>query len=112
MSFWDGLFNSTFESTPAEAEGINIEPGLPKIGEEVRIRYDGLLTQTGADQIYLHVGYEDNWHDLEDIPMQHYAKGWYCDFVPEYDEINFCFHDSANNWDNNNGSNWNLQINP
>ncbi|KJS80052.1 MAG: hypothetical protein JM58_19275 [Peptococcaceae bacterium BICA1-8] len=110
MSIWDGLFSSNINTSPLDAEGISIEPDIPQMGEEVKISYDGLLAQSGASQIYLHIGYENNWHDLEDIPMQKFSNGWYCDFVPEHREVNFCFHDSANNWDNNNGGNWNLRL--
>ncbi|KJS22014.1 MAG: hypothetical protein VR72_07965 [Clostridiaceae bacterium BRH_c20a] len=110
MSIWDGLFSSTIKTSPLAAEGISIEPDIPKIGEEVRISYDGLLADSGAEQIYLHIGNENNWHDLEDIPMIKSSNRWVCDFVPEFSEVNFCFHDNANNWDNNNGANWSLRI--
>nr|WP_236995025.1 carbohydrate-binding protein [Heliomicrobium modesticaldum] len=26
------------------------------------------------------------------------------------DGVHFCFHDSAHNWDNNNGLNWTIQV--
>ncbi|MFZ5945209.1 MAG: carbohydrate-binding protein [Bacillota bacterium] len=110
MSIWDNLFTNNIETSPIISESISIEPDAPQIGEEVRIKYDGMLAQNGASQVYLHIGYDDNWHDLEDIPMERYTNGWYCNFVPEEKEMNFCFHDSANNWDNNNGQNWSLII--
>lgn len=91
--------------------GISIEPHPVKKGEKVVINYEGLLAKNGADQVYLHMGYgsNDRWHDIMDVPMRHNKEGWSCFFVPQYDTINFCFHDSANNWDNNNGCNWSIK---
>jgi hypothetical protein len=111
MSIWESLFSSaSTQTSPLLAEGISIEPDIPELGEEVKISYEGQLAQRGTDQIYLHVGYGSDWRNLEDIPMEQYSNGWTCEFVPEDSEVNFCFHDSANNWDNNNGSNWTLTI--
>lgn len=109
MSLWESLFSGSQTSTVAQ-EGISIEPDTPRMGEEVRVGYDGLLAQHGADQVYLHIGYGNGWGNVEDIPMKQSSDSWYCDFVPEYRKVNFCFYDSANNWDNNNGANWSLTI--
>ncbi|MDK2824665.1 MAG: hypothetical protein PWQ67_1544 [Clostridia bacterium] len=109
MSILDSLFGSIKTSAIA-AKDVSIDPNFPEIGEEIRVGYNGLLAQNGAEQVYLHVGYDNNWHDLEDIPMQKDVDGWYCEFIPQYSEVNFCFHDSANNWDNNNGSNWSIKL--
>lgn len=109
MSILDSLFNN-IKTSPIAAEGVSIEPNLPELGEQIRISYNGLLDQSGADQVYLHIGYENNWHDIEDIPMERTTEGWQCEFVPEYSQVNFCFHDSANNWDNNGGNNWNIRL--
>ena len=92
-------------------EGINIEPEMPQLGEEVIIHYGGPLGKNAAaDQVYFHFGYGTAWHNLGDIPMQWDAGNWFCEIVPEAKEINFCFRDGANNWDNNEGANWNLRI--
>lgn len=110
MPFWKSLFNS-IQTVPLMTDGISIEPKRPELGEEVKISYNGPLAQNGAGQIYLHFGYGSGWRNLEDVPMQMSTDGWTCKIVPEDREINFCFHDDANNWDNNNGSNWTLTIN-
>lgn len=91
--------------------GISIKPYPARRGDKVVIKYDGLLAKSGADQVYLHVGYgpEERWHDVQDIPMTRDEDGWSCFVVPQYNKINFCFHDSAQNWDNNKGQNWSIK---
>ncbi|NLT94638.1 MAG: hypothetical protein GXW85_03735 [Clostridia bacterium] len=110
MSFWKDLFGST-QTALLRADGISVEPKIPELGEEVQISYNGPLAQNGAGQIYLHFGYGSDWHNSEDIPMQMTPNGWTCKIVPEDRELNFCFRDEANNWDNNDGSNWTVTIN-
>lgn len=85
------------------------------LGETVQISYEGLLSKSGAGQMYTHLGYGSNegWSNIQDIPMSMSDKGWYCDLVPDAStaaRLNFCFHDGANHWDNNYGHNWSLTI--
>ncbi|MDD4752877.1 MAG: carbohydrate-binding protein [Desulfitobacteriaceae bacterium] len=91
--------------------GIAINPMPSKIGEQCNIHYDGLLKKSGADQVYLHCGYGQSWSNPQDIPMFNTATGCACDITPLSDgTFNFCFKDSANNWDNNRGENWTVFI--
>jgi len=104
------VFNTT-TATYAE-HGINITPSPAKVGEKITINYDGLLAKSGAAQVYLHKGYgtSTNWQVVEDVPMQKGVAGFTCSFVPTDDVVNFCFHDCAQNWDNNNGQNWSVVL--
>lgn len=79
--------------------------------EPVTIEYDGLLSRAGADRIYLHFG-TDGWNNVETIPMSRRSvSGFMATVVADGNkEVNFCFKDSANNWDNNNGWNWECKI--
>jgi hypothetical protein len=93
-------------------EGISITPIPATEGETITITYDGLLAKSGAKSIYTHIGYgsNDHWADIEDIPMSRLPHGWTCDILPKKERMNFCFHDGANNWDNNYGRNWSISI--
>lgn len=95
-----------------DQQGIEVTPDIIKAGDLVRIQYNGLLAQSGADQVYVHVGYGDRWEYVSDYPMQKTANGWQKVLSVEHPgSLNFCFKDSANNWDNNNGLNWSVSIN-
>lgn len=90
---------------------ISLEPGTPKKGDQVRVEYRGLLANSGADNVWLHCGV-DGWNRTKDIYMPRTPQGTFaCTAEAEgARELNFCFKDSANNWDNNNGWNWAVPI--
>lgn len=94
--------------------GVVVDPMPVTAGSEVTIMYYGLLAQCGADQIWLRTGYgdPDNWQDVYDHRMERTGYGWVKNIrvSEDYDRLNFCFKDSANNWDNNNGLNWSFII--
>jgi len=96
------------ESTEVRVEPENINPG-----DKVRVDYNGLLAKSGASQVYLHKGLSngESWDKVNDIEMR-YEDGR-CTTeteVGDANELNFCFKDSANNWDNNSGYNWSFAI--
>lgn len=90
---------------------VAVEPAPVRSGGKVSIHYHGLLSNSGADAIYLHYGY-DGWRDPRTVPMQRTADGGFsAEISTTADrELNFCFKDSANNWDNNSGWNWRCEI--
>ncbi|MBM7866781.1 hypothetical protein GTO89_04045 [Heliobacterium gestii] len=93
---------------------VKIRPLLGD-GRDVTIVYDGILSKSGAQQVYLHAGYGKNWRNVYDHRMEATGSGWQCTINMEQDDLLFCFKDSANNWDNNSGKNWSYQsrgINP
>lgn len=90
---------------------ISIEMPELKKGEKALVSYNGILTNKGAEEIYMHYGH-DGWHDTTTISMSKTKTG---NFITNLrvngeEEINFCFKDGSNNWDNNNGSNWKVSI--
>ena len=101
------------KKTEEVVDGIFMEPVPITLGDEVRIRYKGLLGQSGANKVYLHMGYGANeWRNIEDIPMRKLRDGSWSATVQVSDpsSLNFCFRDDAENWDNNYGRNWTYQV--
>jgi hypothetical protein len=91
--------------------GIKAEP-TSSDGKSVKIIYDGLLAKSGADRVFLHlgIGKRTAWKDINDIHLDRTNKGWESSAIKVKDQLNFCFKDSANNWDNNQGENWSYII--
>jgi hypothetical protein len=91
---------------------FSINPAPSQVGDKVKIKYHGLLTGAGADQVWLHTGYgASDWQNQHDYCMEKAAD----DFeqtveITREGQFNFCFKDSANNWDSNNNLNWSYQI--
>lgn len=90
---------------------IAMEPGSPARGQSVRIEYRGLLAESGADRIWMHCGF-DSWSRPENISMVKTPQNSFSCIteVKGSKEMNFCFKDSADNWDNNSGQNWTVPI--
>ncbi|MCK8824860.1 carbohydrate-binding protein [Fuchsiella alkaliacetigena] len=95
-------------------DGVNVNPTPIVAGENVTIEYDGLLTDSGAEEVYLHagVGEGETWEDVKTIRMNRTPQGTWKTTVRlnTTDKFNFCFKDSAENWDNNEGYNWSYDI--
>ncbi|MGE5396171.1 MAG: carbohydrate-binding protein [Chitinophagales bacterium] len=95
--------------------GIEVSPAQPQIGDEVQIVYSGLLAGAGADKVFVHVGYgsQNGWSDVKDYEMIRTNHGWETSLqVYRAGQMNLCFKDRANNWDNNSGHNWSLHVDP
>ena len=95
--------------------GVSVSPLTLTAGETLTVKYNGLLASSGADQVYLHAGFgHGSWREVRDIPMQNEKPGVWKATVPldprEDSRLNFCFKDRAENWDNNYGLNWSLEI--
>lgn len=95
------------------ADGIFMEPVPITAGEEVKLKYKGPLAQSGTQALYLRTGYgSGDWEGVQDIKMRKARDGsWAASLViDDASRLNFCFHDGADNWDNNNGFNWSYEI--
>ncbi|AFV11261.1 hypothetical protein Tph_c10380 [Thermacetogenium phaeum DSM 12270] len=93
--------------------GFTISPVPSKVGEKCKIRYHGLLATSGADQVWLRTGYGTGpWQNIYDYRMNKVGPNEWEQTVEitREGQFNFCFKDSANNWDNNNGLNWSYTI--
>lgn len=91
---------------------ISWEPTPPRTNDTLNIHYRGLLKNSGASEIFLHYGF-DNWNrSLNTVKMEHSEDGSFNAAVKATgdQEMNLCFKDNADNWDNNNGNNWTLHL--
>jgi len=98
----------TFSTT---IQGVQVKP-MTQDGKAIRIRYIGRLSQSGANQVWMHAGTGDHedWSDSKDYIMEKTNDGWEQTVDVQGSQFNFCFRDDAKNWDNNNGSNWIYRI--
>lgn len=91
--------------------GVIIAPNVVAEGEKTTVKYKGLLYNSGADEIYMRMGYGTNWADQSDIKMTRTPEGFEAHIpVTLPDKLNLVFKDSANNWDNNSGMNYSFNI--
>ena len=104
------IVKDTLDDIAIVSDSISILPEVKK-GSETSINYSGILSNSGAEKVYLHYGF-DGWNNAETVVMNKSASGAFNTEVKVngIDELNFCFKDNANNWDNNNGSNWTAKI--
>lgn len=94
-------------------QGITVKPTPITAGEKVMVEYDGLLSRSGAQEVYLHAGFglNDIWDNVQDIKMTKTGEQWKTDCDVKTDKrFYICFHDNAGNWDNNNGQNWSFEV--
>lgn len=94
-----------------EDNGIGLSKSAPMVGEQVDISYSGLLKQSGARNVKLHLGYNEAWEDSRYIEMN-LSGDIFMATVPVEKEgmLNFAFTDPVGNWDNNSGSNYSIKI--
>lgn len=93
--------------------GVTVYPTPITKGEEINVIYDGLLDQSGASSLWLHYGFgpHEQWQATTDVRMFKTGRGWEQTMtMHEKSRFNFCFRDSAMNWDNNSGHNWSYEI--
>lgn len=74
----------------------------------LKVNYKGLLENSGAQEVYMHYGWGSEWAAQETIPLSKTDEGWIGEItvMPKQTEVNMCFKDNAENWDNNAGQNY------
>ncbi|HHW19127.1 MAG TPA: carbohydrate-binding protein [Firmicutes bacterium] len=90
---------------------IWVNPSPASKGGLTEIGYRGLLAKSGADKVYLHYG-TDGWKNPRTVPMSKRPDGSFATQIMADAErsLEFCFKDSADHWDNNNGLNWYVPV--
>lgn len=78
---------------------------------ELTIRYAGILRNDGADGVLLHHG-TDGWNDTRDDWMKMDSDGTFSITLKadNANEVNFCFKDTADHFDDNNSWNWSVKV--
>lgn len=99
-------------SQPYSDNGILVSKDMLSIGDEIEVIYRGLLAENGADQVFLHGGYGNEWKEKFFLPMK---RGDELEFrtllkLNKSGELHITFKDSANNWDNNSSENYSFKI--
>lgn len=91
--------------------GVIIAPNVVADGEKTTVKYKGLLYTSGADEVYMRMGYGPNWEEQKDIKMTKTSEGFEAQIpITSPEKLNLAFKDSANNWDNNSGTNYSFYI--
>lgn len=84
------------------------------LGSKVQVTYNGLLANSGAQEVYAVIGFGDNnnWKNVSTFPMKSKNRQMYEISIPSKDagQINVAFKDSADNWDNNSGKNYSYYV--
>ena len=92
--------------------GVQVKP-LAHDGSKLSILYNGILSKDARD-LYLHFGFGDgrDWNIISEHLMRKTPGGWLASVSMMKDQqLNFCFKNSAEKWDNNSGHNWGYVIN-
>jgi len=91
--------------------GVELSKSTISVGDEVTLFYSGLLAKCGADSVYAHIGYGDNWEFKEYIPMEKVEDVFRATIkISHPDTLNIAFKDSIDNWDNNSYQNYSFNI--
>jgi hypothetical protein len=99
-------------SQPYGDNGIVISKLPASVGDKVEISYTGILASCGAEQIFLHAGYNESWEKIMMIPMKNEEGCFKAEIsVDLAGSLNFTFKDNAENWDNNSSQNYSLMVN-
>ncbi|MCF8009950.1 MAG: carbohydrate-binding protein [Clostridiales bacterium] len=96
-----------------QTQGVVVDPMPITSGEVVTILYNGLLSASGAKEVYLRAGYgdSDSWYETNDYKMSKTGWGFVRTIeINDDSHLNICFRDNVYNWDNNNGINWSFEI--
>lgn len=95
-------------SNAYKSNGITVTPSSFSTGDKIKVTYTGLLSQSGANEVYAHIGWGDSWENINDIKMSKTKTGFSTTITAYNSALNLCFKDTCNNWDNNNGNNYTI----
>ena len=80
-------------------------------GRTVKLTYSGTLVDGGASEIYVHFGFGLLWDNLQELKLEKVDGAYETEItLTSSENINFCFRDENNNWDNNNAQNYTAPI--
>lgn len=74
---------------------------------KVKISYTGELTQKNNENIFIHYGFGEQWDNVSELKMEKTDLGFTAKLdLPKSNQLNFCFRNDNNEWDNNNQENY------
>ncbi len=96
---------------PYADNGVVLSKSSLTVGDDVVVSYSGLLARSGADQIFAHVGYGENWQEKAFVPMESDNGTFKAEVKVKLPGVlNISFKDSANNWDNNSSNDYSFKV--
>ena len=97
---------NTYSKNGIIANQVALDDGI-----NLALTYDGILYASGADSVYTHFGYGSKWTNKNIIKMIRTEDGFRVNLpLVKTGTINMVFKDSAENWDNNSGTNYSFTI--
>ena len=74
---------------------------------KIKISYTGNFFQDEYKEVYIHLGFGQNWENIQDMKMEKTELGFQAEFeLINSNTLNFCFKNENEEWDNNNGQNY------
>lgn len=99
------MYNSYYQN------GLVVTPNVLAEGDVASVVYKGLLKNSGADEVYMHVGFGEHWHDTKDIKMKKVGDSFESVLpITSSLPLKIAFRDCANNWDNNSSRNYTFEV--
>lgn len=102
---------TTTAKNPYKSNGLTVSPLSFSAGDKIKVTYNGILSQSGASDVYAHIGWGNTWENVDDVKMSKTKSGFTATITAYNSDLNLCFKDTSNNWDNNNGYNYTLYAN-
>lgn len=94
-----------------EENGVKLSRKTIKVGETVKLFYFGLLKASGAKQVKVHTGYNDDWEEAEYTDMTLEDETFVAELtIKKPGFLNCAFVDPVGNWDNNSGANYSFRV--
>ena len=80
---------------------------------KIKISYTGNFFSDNSKQVFIHYSFNNNWEKSVDIEMVKTELGFQAELeLTDDPTFNFCFYNENKVWDNNNGENYNFNIEP
>lgn len=91
--------------------GVEVSKVPISVGDEITVKYSGLLVRSGAQQVYAHIGYGNEWKEKALLPMEREEDIFKATIKVNHEEsLNIAFKDSVDNWDNNSQNNYSFDV--
>ncbi len=94
-----------------DENGVKVSKATIYAGDEITVSYYGLLAQSGANDVYVHFGFGDEWESKDLVQMTLEDGIFKADIkVEKPGTLNIAFKDCAENWDNNSTQNYSFKV--